>query len=202
MPPPQGQSAYLAFIITNVHTPAVDQRYKPISSKHLQKTHEMGGLTRRRRSLSPLSTPEIFPQIIEEDENEVPLYFLDEFGAGIIEEDEPLDDEDEHNIDNIMGSSCSALPTLARSSKKRAQSVLSSALRKPAASTPSPAPLEPEADASKFKKLVRFLDRVEIVPAPLSYYPPIAWCCSASVAAPRAGWTRRSSNVSTARSRS
>ncbi|KAF8536060.1 hypothetical protein BDD12DRAFT_808060 [Trichophaea hybrida] len=106
-------------------------------------------------------TPSLTPQIIvDDDEDSVPLYFLDE-DAGI-EETEPRTVVSMRDNDTaIMGNTFSTgLPAYKKA--------LTSAIRKP--STASASSTASSSPSDKLKKLVRFLDRVEIVPAPRSFY--------------------------------
>jgi len=109
-------------------------------------------------------TPSLTPQIIDDDEDDeeaVPPYFLDELAG--IEETEPLPrtvvSMRDNNDTAIMGNTFSTgLPAYKKA--------LTSAIRKPSTAS-SPTSSSP---SDKLKKLVRFLDRVEIVPAPRSFY--------------------------------
>jgi len=106
-------------------------------------------------------TPALTPQNYEDDADIVPFYYLDD-PAGI--EDYYCD----------MGNTFSTLPSLiSASTEKRVQATLTSVLRKPSKEPSSPAPASPEAtkpSRRRLRKLVRFLDRVEIFPAPLAFY--------------------------------
>ncbi|KAL7268756.1 hypothetical protein RUND412_008606 [Rhizina undulata] len=115
-------------------------------------------------SSSSPPTPSIFPQAIEE-EDPVPLFFLDEgadLSAGI--EISPPE-----SPCSSMGTSfsLSSFPTFlpipsVPSSKKKKPGV--SAMRKPFSLKPAEHPSSPTPSKGKLQKLVRFLDRVEIVP--------------------------------------
>ncbi|TGZ76502.1 hypothetical protein EX30DRAFT_246408 [Ascodesmis nigricans] len=106
----------------------------------------MGGLKVR---LTGPRKPSLFPKVIPEEVDPVPVFFLDETydsayeSAGI---------EDDYTPPTSPALS-SAMTTMNSTSAKRKASPLASAMRK----TPS---------SIQLNKLVRFLDRVEIVPNP------------------------------------
>lgn len=131
----------------------------------------MGGLSRRFSSSSSPPTPSITPKLVEDvEEDPVPLYFLDETGelsAGI-EVAAPAAPSPPRRP--TMGSSLAVpIPSLSPLKKKKKMQNMSSALRKqPAADHDASASSSPPSSSGKLKKLVRFLDRVEILPVPAS----------------------------------